>query len=97
MLYLLVLLESSIRTLPGHRWLSAANSHRPSQTVNPLESALPRNRRVTPLESALPKSLDLKSFRIRTYKKRRGRGCLGAGLGQLYQSEEGVIDWSGDA
>jgi hypothetical protein len=97
MLQFVVLSQPLIRTLPGHRWLSAPNAHRPPQTVNPLESALPENRRVTPLESALPKSLDLKSFRIRTYKKRRGEGCLGAGLGQLYQSEKGVIDRSGDA
>jgi hypothetical protein len=97
MLYLSVLFELLIRTLPGYRWLSAANSHRPFQVVNPLESALTENRRVTPLESALPESLDLKSFRIRTYKIRRGEGCLGARLGQLHQSEEGVIDRSGDA
>jgi len=76
MLYSRVLLESLIRTLPGHRRLSTANSPRPSQTVNPLESALPKNRRVTPLESALPNSLDLKSFRIRTYKKGGGSDCL---------------------
>ena len=42
--------------------------------LSPLESAHPQNCRVTRLESALPKSLDLKSFRIRTYKKRRGEG-----------------------
>jgi hypothetical protein len=42
----------------------------------PLESALPRNRRVTALESALPKTLALKSFRIRSSKNRRGRGKL---------------------
>ena len=46
-------------------------------TVNQLtlvESALPQNRRVTRLESADPKTRDLKSFRIRTSKKRWGRG-----------------------
>jgi hypothetical protein len=37
-------------------------------TVNPVESADPKNAPVTPLESADPKSLDLKSFRIRTSK-----------------------------
>jgi hypothetical protein len=42
--------------------------------LSPLESALPKNSRVTRLESALPKSLDLKSFRIRTSKKWRGEG-----------------------
>src|SRR5271168_4221565 len=45
-----------------------------SNNLSPLESALTKNRRVTHLESALPKSLDLKSFRIRTYEKRGGRG-----------------------
>jgi hypothetical protein len=46
-------------------------------TVNPLtpvESALPQNPSVSPSESALPNSLDLKSFRIRTCKKRWGEG-----------------------
>src|SRR5271154_4284118 len=43
--------------------------------LSPLESALTKNTRVTRLESALPYSLDLKSFRIRTYEKRRGRGA----------------------
>src|SRR5271156_350560 len=45
--------------------------------LTPSESALPQSRRVTRLESALPKSLDLKSFRIRTYKKWRGEGANG--------------------
>src|SRR5882724_6757903 len=40
----------------------------------PLESALPKNAPVTRLESADPKSLDLKPFRIRTYRKGWGRG-----------------------
>jgi hypothetical protein len=44
--------------------------------LNPLESALPRNSPITRLESALTNSLDLKSFRIRTYKKRWGEGVL---------------------
>ena len=43
-------------------------------SLSPLESAHPQNSRVTRLESALPKSLDLKSFRIRTCKKAGGRG-----------------------
>src|SRR5271156_1375317 len=43
-------------------------------TVTRLESAVPKNTRVTPLQSALPNSLDLKSFRIRTYKKAGGEG-----------------------
>ncbi len=42
--------------------------------LSPLESALPQNTRVTLLESALPNLKDLKSFRIRTYKKGGGRG-----------------------
>jgi hypothetical protein len=44
-------------------------------SLTPLRSALTGNARVTPLESALPKWLDLKSFRIRTYKKGGGEGC----------------------
>ena len=43
-------------------------------TVTRLESAVPKITCVTPLESALPKWLNLKSFRIRTCKKRRGEG-----------------------
>ena len=63
-----------------------------------IESALTRDTPITRLESALTKSLDLKSFRIRTYKKGGGGGVLlGAGLCQLYESEEGLIDRSGDA
>jgi hypothetical protein len=38
-------------------------------TVNPVESALPKNAPVTRSESADPNSLNLKSCRIRTYKK----------------------------
>jgi hypothetical protein len=44
------------------------------QPLSLLESALPKNAPVTPLQSALIESLDLKSFRIRTYKIRRGEG-----------------------
>jgi len=47
---------------------SAAN------TASPSESALTKKQRVTRLESALTNSLDLKVFRIRSYKKRRGEG-----------------------
>src|SRR5271155_1399001 len=43
-------------------------------SVSAAESALTKFASVTPLESALAKTLDLKSFRIRTYKKRGGRG-----------------------
>jgi hypothetical protein len=45
-----------------------------SNPLTHLESALTKNSRVTALESADPKSLDLKSFRIRTYKNWRGEG-----------------------
>ena len=69
-----MLLQSLIRTVRCHRWFSTGDSFSPSPAVNLLESALPRNERVTPVESALPKSLDLKSFRIRTYKKGGGEG-----------------------
>ncbi len=44
------------------------------RTLSPSESALTKNAPVTRLESALPKCLNLKSFRIRTYKIRRGEG-----------------------
>ena len=47
------------------------------KTLSPSESALTKNAPVTPLESALPKCLNLKSFRIRTYKIRRGEGQNG--------------------
>jgi hypothetical protein len=46
----------------------------PDCTLTPVESALTRMSRVTGLESALTNSLDLKSFRIRTYKKPGGEG-----------------------
>src|SRR3981081_491306 len=36
--------------------------------------ALPKNAPIGRVEAALPKSFDLKSFRIRTYEKRRGEG-----------------------
>jgi hypothetical protein len=45
-----------------------------SRKITPLQSALAKNSFVTPLESALTNSLHFKSFRIRTYEKRGGRG-----------------------
>jgi hypothetical protein len=45
-----------------------------NSALNSLESALPKNAPITPLQSADPKTLDLKSFRIRTYEKGRGEG-----------------------
>jgi hypothetical protein len=44
------------------------------KSLTPSESALTKNAPVTLLESALTKCLNLKSFRIRTYKIRRGEG-----------------------
>src|ERR1700687_3700338 len=49
------------------------------RALTPLESADPQNASVTPLESADPNLLDLKSFRIRTYKK-QGEGGVPANL-----------------
>jgi hypothetical protein len=46
-----------------------------SKKLSLLESALTKIVPVTRLESALANSLNLKPFRIRTYKKRRGRGA----------------------
>jgi hypothetical protein len=45
------------------------------KSLSPSESALTKKALVTHLESALPKSLDLKSFRIRTYVKGWGEGA----------------------
>ena len=45
---------------------------------SPLECALAKNASVSLVESALTKSLDLKSFRIRTYKKHVGVSPLAA-------------------
>jgi hypothetical protein len=42
--------------------------------LSPLQSALTQIALVTPLQSADPKTRHLKSFRIRTSKKRRGEG-----------------------
>ena len=44
--------------------------------LTPLQSALPQNPALSPSESAVSISLDLKSFRIRVYKKTRGVGVL---------------------
>jgi hypothetical protein len=38
-------------------------------SLSPLECAVTKNRLASPLESAVTKSLDLKSFRIRSYEK----------------------------
>src|SRR5712692_8007015 len=48
----------------------------PPRRISPLEYALTKNAPATPLEFTLTKSLDLKSFRFRSYKKRGGGGCL---------------------
>jgi hypothetical protein len=53
---------------------AAGEDQAKAKMLTPLESALTKNEPVTPLESADPKTLDLKSFRIRTYEKRGGRG-----------------------
>src|SRR5208282_914591 len=55
-------------------WGSKSEEQAKAKKLTPLESALTKNTPITPLESADPKTLDLKSFRIRTYEKRRGEG-----------------------
>ncbi len=61
-----------------------------------LESALTQGLPVTPLECALTKNKDLKSFRIRTYRKTGGGGllvcwkCAGT-LPLKWQTGEGLI------
>jgi len=52
----------------------SAVSRRVSFHLSPLQSALPKNPPTTRLESALPKTQHLKSFRIRTYRKRGRSG-----------------------
>ncbi len=47
----------------------------PPRRISPLEYALTKNAPASSLESALPKSLDLNSFRFRTYKKIGCGGC----------------------
>src|SRR5713226_9543672 len=46
----------------------------PPGRISPLEYALTKNAPATPLEFTLTKSLDLKSFRFRSYKKHPGGG-----------------------
>jgi len=49
-------------------------SGRLSTDLSPLECAVPRFRAVTPLECAVTKTRLRKSFRMRSYEKRRGGG-----------------------
>ena len=72
MLCSFVLSQIVIRTLGTYLGASDVPPSNANSTVNPIESALTKNVRVTPLQSADPKILALKSFRIRTYKKRDG-------------------------
>src|SRR5580700_1231157 len=74
MLPCLVLSESLIRTrCQVHEHPRAIELVR-IFPLTPLESALPQNAPITPLQSADPETRHLKSFRIRTYEKRRGEG-----------------------
>src|ERR1700722_7573589 len=60
-----------------HKMLGSALQERTSSEVRKPKSFRIRtsqNAPITRLESALPNSLDLKPFRIRTYKKWRGGG-----------------------
>ena len=52
--------------------------------ISLLEFTLTKNAPVSPLECALTKSLDLKSFRIRTYKKRGGGEVILGRAGQPF-------------
>jgi hypothetical protein len=54
--------------------VSACPASTDGNTASPSESALTKKQHVTRLESALTNSLDLKVFRIRSYKKKRGEG-----------------------
>src|SRR5882724_630132 len=68
-------LISSAPSLRGQIPNSDGRQANPLTTyLTPLESALTKNGRVTRSESADPKSLDLKSFRIRTSGKKEGGG-----------------------
>ena len=60
---------------PNVSWflLSSAIRHSP---LSLLECADPQNVPITPLECAVPKSLDLKSFRMRSSEKRWGEGGI---------------------
>src|SRR5271155_613533 len=80
-----VLSQPLIRTLHARASACYVRPLTAISTVNPLESALPKNARVTPLQSAVPKSLGLKSFRIRTSEKKAGGG------GKLLTRIEGVF------
>ena len=71
-----VLSQMVIRTSWTRLRSSDARTPRACKGLNPVESALPKNTPVTPVQSALPHSLDLKPFRIRTYRNRRGEGDL---------------------
>ena len=75
MLSLLVLSLMLIRTTPAFLTSSGVRPSEAFSALTLLESAVPKNAPVTLLESALTKSLALKPFRIRTYKKRRGEGA----------------------
>jgi hypothetical protein len=61
---------SSINASPYLR----ATLHIPFHRLTPLQSALTKSAPITLLESALTNPLDLKVFRIRTYRKPRGEG-----------------------
>jgi hypothetical protein len=75
MLSSFVLSQIVIRTLGTSLGASDVPPPNATPTANPVESALPKDALVTRLESADPKTLALKPFRIRTYKKGWGGGC----------------------
>jgi hypothetical protein len=64
-----------IRTLGTPLGVSDFPPPNATPTVNPVESALPKNAPVTRSESADPKTRGLKFFRIRTYRKGVGGGA----------------------
>src|SRR5271154_2722128 len=74
MLSCFVLSETLIRTLAPPPGSPNARLPNAASTLNPLESALPKNSPITPLQSADPKTKDLKPFRIRRSEKRAGGG-----------------------
>src|SRR5258708_1108884 len=82
MLSSFVLPQIVIRTLATRLRIFKVPAPSASPALKPLESALPQNGRVTRLESADPKTLDLKSFRIRTYKKGGASFLLRLGWGR---------------
>jgi hypothetical protein len=75
MLFLPVLTHIAIRTFAAPLDATDVPRQNAIPTLKSLESALTKNAPVTPLQSADPKTLALKSFRIRTYKKGWGRGA----------------------